>query len=300
MDKLSSMKAFVAAANAGSITGAAEELSLSKAMVSKHVAYLEDLLNSQLLYRNSRGVALTELGQLYRERCMQIFDLIEETESLISQRNEKPAGKLRVTAPTSLGTYHLAPKIANYEKMFPDVRVELSLNDKIIDLVEEGFDLAIRLGKLDDSSLIARKITQTKLVVCAAPSYLEEHGVPKTPADLLNYNCLIYKPSSINDEWIFKNGQGEFSQPVSGDFVTNTGDALRMAAGKGRGLIQLPKYVVRDDINTGKLQIVLEDYQPDPVPIYAVYPERKNLPATVKVFIDYLITCYQPIPEMAK
>ena len=300
MDKLSSMKAFTVVANTGSITAAAVQLELSKSMVSKHIAYLENMLDSQLLHRSSRGVRLTELGEQYRDQCKQILTQIEDAESLISQRNQQPGGTLKVTAPTSFGTYHLAPKIANYEKMYSEVSVELSLNDKIVDLVEDGFDLAIRIGKLDDSNLIARKLTETELVVCAAPAYLDHHGIPQTPADLLDHNCLIYKPSTVYDEWLFGGEQGEFSQQVSGDFVTNTGDALRMAAIKERGLVQLPNYIVKSDIEEGKLQAVLDDYRPAPVPIHAVYPERKNLPATVRAFIDYLQVCYQPVPEMAK
>ena len=300
MDKLSSMKAFTVVASTGSITAAAVQLELSKSMVSKHMAYLENMLDSQLLHRSSRGVRLTELGEQYRDQCKQILTQIEDAESLISQRNQKPGGTLKVTAPTSFGTYHLAPKIANYEKMYSEVSVELSLNDKIVDLVEDGFDLAIRIGKLDDSSLIARKLTETELVVCAAPAYLDHHGIPQTPADLLDHNCLIYKPSTAYDEWLFGGEQDEFSQQVSGDFVTNTGDALRMAAIKERGLVQLPNYIVKSDIEEGELQTVLDDYRPAPVPIHAVYPERKNLPATVRAFIDYLQVCYQPVPEMAK
>ncbi len=300
MDKLSSMKAFTVVAGAGSITAAAVQLGLSKSMVSKHVASLEDMLNCQLLHRSSRGVYLTELGEEYRDRCRQIFVQIEDTEDLIRKRNKKPEGTLKVTAPTSFGTFHLAPKIANYEKMFSEVNVELTLDDTFNDLVEGGFDLAIRIGKLEDSSLIARKITESELVVCAAPAYLEQHGIPQAPTDLIDHNCLIYKPSTINDEWLFQEEKEEFSQQVAGDFVTNTGDALRIAAVKERGLIQLPFYVVEADIEEGKLQTVLDDYQPDPVPIHAVYPERKNLSATVRVFIDYLHTCYQPVPEAAR
>ncbi len=294
------MKAFLAVASAESITGAAEELNLSKAMVSKQIAWLEDMLSGQLLHRNSRGVSLTALGERYRDRCKLIFDLIEETELQIRQCNNKPEGVLRVTAPTSFGTYHLAPKIANYEKMFPEVCVELTLADRIGDLVEEGFDLAIRLGRLGDSSLIARKLMETELVVCAAPSYLQEKGIPKSPPDLKSHNCLIYKPSTVNDEWVFRNNGKELSQQVTGDFVANTSDALRIAALKGRGLIQMPYYVVDNDLGAGHLLTVLDDYQPDPVPIYAVYPQRKNLSATVRVFIDYLYTSYQPIPEAAQ
>ena len=300
MDKLSSMKAFTVVASTGSITAAAVQLELSKSMVSKHIAFLENMLDSQLLYRNSRGVHLTELGEQYRDQCKLILTQIEDAEFLISQSNQQPGGTLKVSAPTSFGTYHLAPKIANYKKMFSEVNVELTLDDRLVDLVEGGFDLAIRIGKLEDSSLIAKRLTETELVVCGAPAYLKQHGIPQAPADLVDHNCLIYKPSKINDKWLFRSDEGEFSQQVSGDFVTNTGDALRMAALKERGLIQLPSYVVNADIEEGKLQTVLDDDQPDPVPIHAVYPQRKNLSATVRVFIDYLRTCYQPIPEEAR
>ena len=298
MDKLTSMKVFTVVANAGSMSAAAEELDLSKAMVSKHMTYLEELLGCQLLHRSSRGIKLTELGEFYRNRCKQLILQIDETELLISRRNMQPTGTLKISAPTYFGTIHLLPKITNYQKMYPDVNIELRLNDRIVDLVEEGFDLAIRVGKLNDSSLIARKLTETRLVVCAAPDYLQQQGIPRSPADLVRHNCLIYKPSTARDEWIFKGVEGEFKQPVTGDLVANTGEALQQAAIRGRGLVQLANYLVGPDIEAGRLTSVLDDFQPDAIPVYAVFPERKNLSATVRIFVDYLRSCYQPAPRM--
>jgi len=296
MDKLTSMKVFATVVQSGSFTAAADVLGLSKAMVSKHIHSLENLLGVRLLNRTNRRLHLTEAGAAYLERCRQILNAVEEAERAVAELNAKPQGALKLTSPTSFGTFHLVPVIADYEKLYPEVKVLLSLQDLPMDLVEEGLDLAIRVGKLPDSSLVARPLASVRVVVCGAPSYFKTHGVPQTPDDLAQHNCLLYTEWTPKGEWLFKGPEGEFSVPVSGDFEANLGDAVRMAAISGRGLVQLPAYVVGPDLKAGKLRAVLTDFAPDKMPIYAVYPHREHLAATVRTFVEFLQERFQRDP----
>ncbi len=297
MDKLTSMKVFTTVAQAGSFSSAADALALSKAMVSKHILSLEGLLGARLLNRSNRHRHLTEAGAAYLERCKQILNAVEEAERAVAELNSEPRGTLKLTAPTSLGTFHLVPAIADYEKLYPEVKVLFSLQDQPVDLVEEGLDLAIRVGKLPDSSLIARPLATVRVVVCGAPAYLKAHGKPETPDDLAQHNCLLYTEWTPKGEWLFKGSKGEFSVPVSGDFEANLGDAVRMAALSGRGLVQLPVYVVGPDLNAGRLQAVLTDYASDKWPIHAVYPHREHMGATVRTFVEFLLRRFQRDPD---
>jgi DNA-binding transcriptional LysR family regulator len=297
MDKLASMKVFATVVQTGSFSAAAETLDLSKAMVSKHIHALEDLLGARLLNRTNRRLHLTEAGATYLELCKPILTAVKEAERAVLEMNTEPRGALKLTAPSSLGTFHLVPAIADYEKRYPEVRVLLSLQDPRVDLVEEGFDLAIRVGKLPDSSLIARQLASVPVVVCGAPAYLESHGIPRTPDDLTEHNCLLYTEWAPKGQWRFKGPEGEFLVPVSGDFEANLGDAVRMAAVSGRGLVQLLAYVVDSDLRAGRLRAVLTNYAPDEMPIHAVYPHRKHLAATVRTFVEFLQERFQKDPD---
>lgn len=295
MDKLASMKVFATVVQTGSFSAAAETLALSKAMVSKHIRALEDILGARLLNRTNRSVHLTEPGATYLELCKPILTAVEEAERAVLEMNIEPRGALKLTAPSSLGTFHLVPAIAEYEERYPEVRVLLALQDPRVDLVEEGLDLAIRVGKLPDSSLIARRLASVPVIVCGAPAYFEAHGIPRTPDDLPQHNCLLYTEWTPKGQWRFKGPDGEFMVPVSGDFEANLGDAVRMAAVSGRGLVQLLAYVVDSDLRASRLQAVLTNYAPDEMPIHAVYPHRKHLAATVRTFVEFLQERFQSI-----
>lgn len=300
MDKLTSMKVFTAVAQAGSFSAAAEALAISKAMASKHVLDLENRLGARLLNRNNRCLRLTEIGTLYRDRCQQILEDLEETELLVSQRNTEPRGTLKVTAPTSFGTFHLVPAITDFKALWPEVKVQLALNDRPLDLVEEGLDVGVRVGKLADSSLIARPLASVRPVVCGAPAYFDDHGVPNVPGDLAKHNCLLYTQWIPRGEWLFRGPKGEFSVPVSGNFEANAGDAVRIAAIQGCGLAQLATYVVGEDLQAGRLRAVLTHYEPDPIPIHAVYPHRRLLSATVRSFVEFLQARFRYTPYWDK
>ncbi len=297
MDKLTSMLVFTKVAKAGSFASAAKELGLSRAMATKHVMQLENGLGIRLLNRTTRNLSLTEVGMVYLERCLQILDEMEEMEIAVTRLQTEPRGTLKVNATPFFGAYHLAPAIAAYMESFPEVNVELVLQAGYIDLIEEGFDLAIHLDEMRDSSLIARKLGSSQRVVCGSPRYFEKHGIPKTPDDLRKHNCLTSSSLPPRDQWQFSIPGGETTVvKVTGNMEANVADALRMAAINGLGLVLLPTYMVGQDIRKGRLTPVLTDYVPAPLEIHAVYPHRKHLSAKVRTFVDFLSERFHPKP----
>ena len=287
MDRLMGMKVFLAVADAASFSAAGRALGVSKAMVSRHVAHLENSLGVRLLQRSTRWMRLTEAGSTYQERCRRILADIDETERVVAALHAEPRGLLRVAAPTSLGSYHLAPAISDYTALFPGVRVRLILNDRAEDPIKERTDVVVRIGRLASSNLIARRIAQVRRVICAAPVYLERFGVPQVPGDLARHNCLIYTGGPTPGEWRFRGPDGEYGLSVTGDFEANVGEAVRMAGLRGQGLVQLAGYVVQRDIDIGRLCAVLPDHEANPLPIHAVYADR-CLPASVRTFVEFL------------
>ena len=298
MDKLSSMKVFMQVARLGSFSAAAQTLGISKAMVSKHISRLEDELDVQLLNRTTRSLSLTEVGTVYRDRIKEILNDIEETELSVSQLSSEPRGTLRIMAPTSFGSFHLSRMVAEYLKVHSHVSIEMILTERMPDLVEEGLDIAIRIGVLGDSSLFARKIADARMIVCASASYLEKNGIPKKPEDLLEHNCLTHT-SHTGEAWTFKGSQGPYRVDVQGTVKSNAADALRIAAIQGCGLIHLPIYMLTKDLKTGRLISVLKEYEGAKRPIHAVYLHRMHLSAKVRTFVDFLYDQYQhnPIDE---
>ncbi|BBL73604.1 LysR family transcriptional regulator [Methylomagnum ishizawai] len=297
MDKLTSMLVFTKVAKAGSFASAAKELGLSRAMATKHVMQLENGLGIRLLNRTTRNLSLTEVGMVYLERCLQILDEMEEMEIAVTRLQTEPRGTLKVNATPFFGAYHLAPAVAAYTEIYPDVNVELILQASYVDLIEEGFDLAIHLDELRDSSLIARKLGSSQRVVCGSPAYFKKHGSPKTPDDLRKHNCLVNSSLPPRDQWQFSVPGGETTViKVGGTMQSNVADALRMAALSALGLVLLPTYMVGQDIRKNRLQAVLTDYIPAPLEIHAVYPHRKHLSAKVRTFVDFLHERFHPKP----
>ena len=297
MDKLTSMLVFTKVAKAGSFAAAAKELGLSRAMATKHVMQLENGLGIRLLNRTTRNLNLTEVGAVYLERCRQILDDMEEMELAVTRLQTEPRGLLKVSATPFFGSYHLAPAIGAYMEVYSDVRVELSLQTTYVDLIEEGFDLAIQLDELQDSSLIARSLGTSQRVVCGAPGYFKKHGIPQTPEDLRHHSCLVNLSLSPRDNWQFNIPGGATTViKVSGTLQANVADALRIAALSGLGLVIMPTYMVGQDIRKGRLQPVLTEYVPAPLQIHAVYPHRKHLSAKVRTFVDFLHERFHPKP----
>lgn len=250
----------------------------------------------RLLNRTTRKISLTEVGAAYKERINHILAEIEETEVSVSQLNTEPRGTLKMMAPTSFGAFHLSRAAADFMGIYPDINVHVILSDREADLAEEGLDLSIQVGELSDSSLIARKLASTRLVVCASPEYLEKHGIPETPDDLHSHTCLLFTPRYPATEWHFRYKGVNFTVKVNGCMKSNVGDTLRVGAIKGLGLIQQPTYMVGQDISLGRLKVVLSDYEPAERPIYAMYLHRRHLSAKVRTFVEFLIERFQPVP----
>ena len=296
MDKLVSMRVFSAVAKNGSFSVAAKKLSISKAMVSKHIKSLENSLSVRLFNRTTRKLNLTDAGSSYYEKVNTILSEIDETESAISQLNSEPKGKLKVMAQPSFGAFHLSRALSLYLKKYTEVTVNLELSHRIPDLVEENIDLAFHVGELNDSMYVSRRIASARRVICASPEYIKKNGMPKKPEDLLNHNCLIYMPRNDMGKWEFLDKGKRKKIKVTGDIQCNSGDALRVASIQSRGITQLPTYMVGLDIQAGRLEAVLEDFEPEKQPIYAIYNHRKYVSAKIKTFIDFIYDLYQPEP----
>lgn len=288
MDRLNAIEAFVCVVERGGFAAAATSLRKSRAMVSKHVRDLEERFGARLLHRTTRRVSLTEAGRIYYERCVQVLADLAEADDAVNAQQSSPRGTLRLNAPMSFGTMHLAAAVADFSALHPDVSVDMALNDRIVDLVQEGYDVAVRIGRLADSMLIARRLAPCRMAVCAAPSYLARCGEPRTPAELGGHNCLGYTYMSTWDEWRFEGPNGAQSVRVSGNLNSNNGEALAAAARRGLGIIVQPTFIIGEDLKAGRLVRLLADYQPFEPAISAVYPHARHLSAKVRSFVDFL------------
>ncbi len=288
MDKLTSMNVFVRVARAGSFAGGARELDISRAMATKHIMQLENSLGTRLFNRTTRSLSLTDVGASYLERCQQVLLDVEEMEAAVTHLQTEPRGVLKISAPPVIGASHITRAVAAFLKIYPDLTVDLILQSNHGDLIDEGIDIAICLGTLDDTSMVARRLASSSMVVCGSPAYLARYGVPEIPEDLLAHSCLVNWASSPRNKWQFKGETGYTVINVSGRMQANVADAIRIAAIDGLGLVMLASYVVSRDIEKGKLKVVLENYTLPPLDINAVYPHRKYLSAKVRRFLDFL------------
>ncbi len=285
-DRLGPIAAFVRVVETGSFTAAASALGVSKSQVSRSVRTLEDRLGARLLHRTTRAVAPTEAGSAFYARCARILSDLEEAEEAVVHLQSAPRGTLRLSLPQSFGVRYLAPLIADFMVTYPEVRVEASFSERRVDLVDEGFDLAIRIGALDDSSLIVRKLGSTCRHVLASPGYLARRGWPKTPADLREHDCLQFTYQTSGTSWIFRDADQDVSVRVSGRLTANSGEALAAAACAGIGLVWLPDFLVADELRSGRLISVFGE-RPDPgLAIWAVYPHSRHLAPKVRLFVD--------------
>lgn len=288
MNKLVAMQAFVRVVEAGSFVKAARQLDISTTAASRLVADLEAHLGTRLLQRTTRRLSLTEAGSAYFERCQQIVGAIGEAEAQVGLEAQRPFGTLRISGPVVFSTLHLAPLLAGYSARCPEVKVDIALSDRIVDLVDEGFDVAIRIaGRLADT-LVARRLATIRIVVCAAPEYLRRHGTPRTPADLAGHNCLLYTISERPAEWAFDGPQGPVTAKVAGSLRSNNGALLRTAALAAEGIVVQPTFLVGDDLTDGRLVPVLPRFRMPALAAHAVYPTRRHLPAKVRSFVDFL------------
>jgi DNA-binding transcriptional LysR family regulator len=294
-DDVQAMVIFARVVQSRSFTRAASELGTSTSAVSKRIARLEERAGARLLARTTRHVAPTEAGLALYERCLRILREVEDAELLVLGLSDVPRGLLRVSAPVYFGELYVAPLVAGLLREQPELKLELSLTDRFVDLVAEGFDLAVRIGPVSSTSLMARKLARTRVVACAAPSYLERRGRPVVPKDLLDHDCLRYSLDPLRNNWRFKGkGGSPISIPVTGGFECNHGGALRQAAIAGLGIALLPLFYAVDAIERGELLTVLDEYCDAEIDIQAVYPTGKLLPPKTRACIDWLA---QGLPE---
>lgn len=289
MDRFESMRIFAKVVEASSFTAAAATLGISTSMVSQHVKQLETRLGGQLLNRTTRRMSLTEVGRAYYERCKRLLSDLEEAEAAVGRMQVAPQGDLRVNATPVFGALHLAPAIADFTARYPSISIELMLSDRIVDLVDEGFDIAVRTEPLPDSSLVARQIASCRIVICGAPAYFKKHGVPRTPDDLASHNFLVFTGTSYMRAWRLGSSKAETLEvPLRGNLRSNNAAVLLLGALTGQGLVGMPTYLVSDALQSGQLRTVLDEYAPPPLSIRAVYPHSRHLSAKVRAFVDFL------------
>ena len=299
VDRLQAMNVFVKVVEQGSFARAAERLTMSTSAVSRHVADLEAHLDTRLLNRTTRRISLTESGHAYHERALQLLADLEEAEAIAGSSTARPRGTIRLTCSINFGVKHLAPAMGLFQAAHPEVLFDISVSDRFVDLVEEGMDLAVRIGELGNTNLIARKIGQMQLMPCASPAYLKKHGTPRYPSELTDHNCLTYEYAPVKNQWLFRKreparpagatGAGdEVRVRVSGSVHGNNGELLAAVAAQGVGITFEPDFILQPFIESGQLAPILKNWLPPPSPIYAVYPSRRHLSAKVRSFVDFL------------
>jgi DNA-binding transcriptional LysR family regulator len=299
MDRMTSMATFVKVVESGGFSAAARTLNISPSMATAHIQALEERLGVRLLNRSTRKVSLTEVGHAYYERCLQILAEADDADQIAQALQSTPRGTLRLNTSVAIPPF-LAPVIAEYAALYSDVAIELTMTDRMIDLVEDGFDLAVRNMSVPDSSLITRRVASYRYVVCGSPAYFAKHGMPQAPVDLTHHNCLIYSRSAWGNEWRFTDPDGvEQSVPVKGNLHANSDNALRLAAVNGQGLAMAPSFLVIDEIRSGRLVPALTEYLQSEYAINAIYPHRHHLSAKVRSFIDLMVRHFEENPAWA-
>lgn len=288
MDRFQEMTVFTAVVEAGSFVGAADALGISKAVVSRLVAELEARLGVRLLHRTTRKLSLTEEGRTFHARCKAVLADVEEAEAEITARAGQARGLLKVNVPVTFGVMHLAPLWGDFMALNPEVSLDVTLSDRFVDLVEEGYDLAVRIGRLGDSSLISRQLSSTRMVLCASPGYLASHGEPSQPEDLARHAVLGYSLASTGDVWEFTGPQGPVSVRVHPRLRTNSGDTCVQAALLHQGVILQPTFMVQPHLKDGTLRELLPQFRSFELGIHAVYPSRQHVAPKVRVLVDYL------------
>lgn len=298
MDRIQAMQAFVRVVESGSFVRAADRLGLSTTSTSRLVGELETHLGTRLLQRTTRRLSLTDEGRRYFERASQLLADLDEAEAEIGARMRLPSGRLRLSVPLSFGVRHLAPLLSGYRARYPDVQLEISAADRLADLIDEGFDLALRITRrTPPGHHVAKRLASIRLVVCAAPAYLDKFGMPKHPAELAAHNCLTQLSNDYAERWQFVGAEGELSVPVKGSFRCDSGDMMRIAALDGEGIVLEPSFIVGEDLASGALVPLLRDWEIPPAEALAVYPSRRHLSAKVRSFVEFLQQSFSDEPS---
>lgn len=295
---ISDLDIFARVARTGNMSAAGREMSLSPAVVSKRISLLEERLGTRLFQRTTRQLTLTETGEGYFKRVVDILSLVAEAEDFVSRRNDQPRGLLKVTAPTSFSRLHIAPYLPEFLSRYPEVELDFHLTDSFVDIIRDGFDLAVRIGELPDSSLVAKKLSPDNRVICASPAYLEKMGVPTSLSDLEHHNCLS---AGAQDFWRLEGPDGSHQLRVKGNIRSNSAELIREALLTGLGLGLRPTWDIGAEVKSGALKVVLPEYRGShSMAIHAVYPCREFMPTKVNVFIDFLAELYGTEPYWEK
>jgi DNA-binding transcriptional LysR family regulator len=297
MDRLRAYEVFVTVVSRGSFTRAADMLETSPANVTRYVNELEAHLGTRLLNRTSRKLSLTEGGETLYARCKSILDDVAETEGLVSSASVEPRGRLRINAPVSFGILHLAPLWPEFMRKYPGVELDVSLIDRVVDIVEEGYDLAIRISRAGSTSHAARKLATSRNILCASPAYLARYGYPAAPADLVEHRCIGYSYAATGNEWqLIDSERKAHTVKVNYHMHTNNGDTARAAALAGQGVIWQPTFLVGNDLRAGKLIQLLPDYRLPDIDVLALYPSRRHLSAKIRAMVDFLVDAFGGVP----
>jgi DNA-binding transcriptional LysR family regulator len=292
MDRLTSMSVFVKVADLGSFAAAAKDLRLSPTMIGKHIRHLEERLGSLLINRSTRRQSLTELGRNYLDHCRHLLEEAEFGDALAEEALRAPRGRLRVATSIAFGSYSLAPALVRFMKRYPEVTVELMLSDRMIDLVEDGVDAALRVGTLTDSTMMSRSLSAHRPVVCAAPAYLAERGTPMHPKDLVHHDCLSYPDWAEGQRWNFFGPDGEVQVDVKSRFIINNAFGIRYAALAGAGIVMLRDEWLASDITAGRLQVVLANYKTQSRARHIVWLKNRKMTPKLRAFIDFVAEVY--------
>jgi DNA-binding transcriptional LysR family regulator len=298
MDRLTAMGLFVRIVETGSFSAVAREMNMTQPTVSKQLTALERHLKTRLLNRSTRQLSLTEAGSAYYESSKRIVDSVNEAEANLGVLQTQLAGVLRINSSIGLGQRYLGPLVLKFQSMHPGLMIDLAYADRFADLVEEGIDVAIRVGRLTDSSLAARRIGTSERCLVATPAYLKKHGTPKTPPDLVDHNCILYAYLSTGNEWVFHGKEGEIRVRVSGTLRANNGEAIRQAVMADLGIAASPAWWIQEDLGAGNMLEVLREFAPPPVEINAVYPSARHVSAKVRAFTEFLKTEFAKIPAL--
>ncbi len=290
MDKLAAMQVFVRVVETGGLSAAGRQLGLAPPSVSRRVSELEALLGVKLLQRTTRKLSLTEAGEAYYERARDIVQAVDEANLAAAEKRATPAGALRISMAASMAKLHIIPAIAAFHKLHPNIRVVLRVSDRVVDFIDEGLDVALRIGRLEDSSLIAKKLGQCNRIVCASPDYLKRAGRPKHPEDLSDHACLSYRAHASVSLWRFRRGKKTFAVRTTGPFFSDEGETLVAGACAGLGVVLVPEWLAGIDISNGGLEELLPAYTAEPAqtPLYALYSPGPYIAPKIRAFIDFL------------
>jgi len=297
MDRFENMNIFNRVVETGSISGAAERAGVAKSVVSRRLKELEAHLGVELFHRTTRRMNLTDTGRAFYKQSVRILEDVMEAELATSQVHSTLRGGLKVALPSTFGLMHMGPAINEFLLLHPEIEFDLDFNDRSVDLMQEGFDLAIRIAKLPDSSLIARRLAPIRHIACASPGYLDKHGIPETPSDLVDHHCLTYNLLADNDKWFFQDTNGtSITTKIHPYLQASSGEFLRSAAKDNLGVIQLPSFIVYKEIEQGTLLPILNKYQRNDLNAYAIYPQTRHLSQRVRAFIDFLLHRFEDVP----